>query len=163
MRLATFQFVTDLHQKYTAVFLGDQVLALLRGLVRIKLLKFLGGDEGDVVRKLFYCLRVLVPHLMLHVLDDLEDCANSLLKCLDRALFAGDNALPVPLVDVAGVQVVKLLVTADCVHVRVETFPWLEAILFECHTLPFCEGVNNLNRLSWDTGDVKRNRTLHTV
>ena len=100
---------------------------------------------------------------MLHVLDDLEDGLHGGFQGFDGALLFGDDLLPVPLVYVAGVEVVKLLIAADGVHVGVKAFARLKAVFLQCHTFPFCEGMYDLNGLSRDCSDVELDRTLYAV
>ena len=77
--LAAFQLVADLHEEHAAVLAADQILALLGRFVRISVLQFLGSDKVNVLGQVLGCLWVFVPHLVLHVLDDLEDLAHRLL------------------------------------------------------------------------------------
>ena len=78
MGLAAGQLIADLHQEDTAVLLGDQVLPLLGGLIRVLILQLLGGDEEDVLRQAPDGMGIFVPDLVLHVLDDLEEPADHL-------------------------------------------------------------------------------------
>ena len=39
-------------------------------------------------------------------------------------------------------DVVATVVTADCVHISVQSLTTLKAIFLQCHTLPFCKGVD---------------------
>ena len=109
------------------------------------------------------CLRIFVPDLVLHVLDNLEDSADDLVEIFAGALFARDYALPVPLVDVAGVKIVEILVPADRVHIRVQSFAGPEAIMSECPAFPFCERLDDLEGLARHSLDVEGDRPLDTV
>ena len=106
MRLTGGELITDLHKEYATVFFGYKVFALLRSLIRVAVCQFLGGDESDVLRQMLDCLRIFVPYLMLHMLDDLEDGLDGGLQGFNGAVFFGDDLLPVPLVYIAGVEVV---------------------------------------------------------
>ena len=106
MGLAAGQLVADLHEEDAAVLLGNQVFPLLGRLVGVEILKLLGGDEENVLRKVLYGLRIFVPHLMLHVLDNLKDFPHRVHQGVKGALLAGDDPLPVPLVHIAGVEIV---------------------------------------------------------
>ena len=128
MGLAAGQLVADLHQEDAAVLFADQILPLLGSLVGPPVFQFLSGHEGDVLGKMVDGFGVFVPHLMLHVLDDLENGAYRLLQGLPVPVFPADDLLPVPLVHVAGVKIVQLLVPPDGVHVGVKAFAYLKSI-----------------------------------
>ena len=59
-------------------------------------------------------------------------------------------------------KIVQLLITADCIHIRIETFTLMEAVNAKCHALPFCEGMNYHGIFSRIL-DVKAHRALNAV
>ena len=65
---------------------------------------------------------------MLHVLDDGVDALNGVLEHLKASVFLPKYALPVPLVHIEGVEIIRRLVAADCVHIGVEAFARLKVI-----------------------------------
>ena len=86
--------------KYTAVLMSKQILTFLRRLVGIHVKKLLRCDECDIARQLESSLRIFVPHLMLHMLDDSKYTAYGILEIIDGALFLEDDLLPVPLIHI---------------------------------------------------------------
>ena len=112
---------------------------------------------------MFRGIRIFVPDLMLHMLDDLKDCIHGLLQGFNGALFFGDDLFPVPLVYIAGVEIIQLLITADRVHIGVKTFARLKIILLQRHALPFCEGMDNLDGLAGHACKVELHRAFHAA
>ena len=84
-------------------------------------------------------LGILVPDFVLHMLDDLEDIADSLLKHFVRSFFFVDHHLPVPLVNIDGVQIVHQLIAADRIHIGIQAFMKIEAVFFQRISFPFGE------------------------
>ena len=128
MGLAAGQFVANLHQEHTAVLPGNQVFPCLRSVIRIQVLKLLAGDKVNIFGKMFDSLRVFIPHLMLHVLDNFEDLPHRILQGVQGALLLCNDTFPVPLVHITGVKVIQLLVPADGVHVGVKSLARLKAV-----------------------------------
>ena len=60
-------------------------------------------------------------------------------------------------------QVVKLLVAADGVHVRQKAVSGVEVVAAERHTLPLRERVDDLRALAADRRDIKADRALNAV
>ena len=77
---------------------------------------------------MFDSLRVFIPHLMLHVLDNFEDLPHRILQGVQGALLLCNDTFPVPLVHITGVKVIQLLVPADGVHVGVKSLARLKAV-----------------------------------
>ena len=65
---------------------------------------------------------------MLHMFDDLKDLTHCFHQGFSGALLLSDYLFPVPLIYIAGVQIVQLLVPADGVHVGIKAFPWLKSV-----------------------------------
>ena len=101
------------------MFTGDQVFPFFRGLIRIAFLQFLGSDKHDIFWQMFDCFRIFVPYLVLHMFDNFEDGAHGFFQGFRISLFFGDNFFPVPLVNVAGMEVIQFFVTPDCVHIGI--------------------------------------------
>ena len=163
MGFAAGELVADLHQEHTSVLLCNQVFPFLGSVVRIQVLQFLGGDEENVLGKMLDRFRIFVPHLVLHVLDDFENLADRVHQRIQAALLLCDHTFPVPLVHITGVQVIQLLIPADCVHVGVEAFTGLKAVLLKGHTFPFGKGVDNLQGLAGKPQHIKVHGPLRAV
>ena len=91
-----------------------------------------------------------------------DDAAHDVLQERDTALVRGDDAFPVPLVDVDGVEVVHLLVAADGVHIGIEPLAGGEAVGTEGEALPFGERVDDLGGFM-GLGDVEADGALDAV
>ena len=145
------------------MLLTDCVLALLRRLIRVHLKQCLGIDEVNIIRQLVDRIRILVPYLMLHVLDDTEDHTYRTLEGRGVPVLLVDDHLPVPLIDIATVQIIELLIATNRVHVGIETLARLEAVLLQCHSLPLRQRMHDLDRLIRPPWNIEADRTLITV
>ena len=94
--------------------------------------------------------------------DRIHDVADGLTQKIQRALFSGNNALPVPLVNIDAVQVVQLLITADGVHIGHKALTGAIAVLVQGIAFPFGKAVYDLGLLI-QAGNIERNGALHTV
>ena len=128
MGLAVRERAADALHKDSAALTRNRSFALLRGERRVALQKLFCVDEGDFPREAVAGIRVLVPDLMLHVLDNREDALYGVLEHFDASVLFANHALPVPLIHIAGVEVVRLFIAADGVHVCVEALARLEAV-----------------------------------
>ena len=163
MRLAITQLVPDpLNENCTKLF-ADLIFALFGSHVRIHLPEFLRIDEMDLVRQVINSLWKLIPHLMLHVLDDLENDPDSFFQEILISLVFGNDFLPVPLVNINAVKVIEFLIPADGVHICVEAFTRHKAVFAEGHSLPLRERLHNLQLISRDVQNVERHLALYSV
>ena len=128
MRFAVRECRTDLLHENRTALARNRIFALLRAELRVALQKLFGSDEGDFPREAVAGIRVLIPDLMLHVLDDGVDALHGVLEYLKASVFLPEHTFPVPLVHIEGVEVIRRLVAADCVHIGVEAFARLKAI-----------------------------------
>ena len=56
----------------------------------------------DSLLKVVDCVRVLIPDLVLHVLDNLKDGSDCLFQCFDGTILFCNDLFPIPLVYIAG-------------------------------------------------------------
>ena len=138
--------VPDTDHEYRALFPGDRVLAFARGLVGIAVQQFLRRDEEDLLREDLFNIIILDRHEFFGLLDRLIDAPDGLLQRFDRALLLGDDAFPVPLIDVDRMDVVGRFVAPDRVHVRVKPLVQRKSVLPERHALPFGERLHDFHR-----------------
>ena len=75
---------------------------------------------------------------------DLPDLADNAFQEAEIALFGGDDALPIPLIDVGAVIVIEEVIFADGAHVGAEAFARLHVELLQRHPLPLGRGLNDL-------------------
>ncbi len=135
----------DLHHKHTSQFLRDGVLPFLRRQVRIQVQQLFARHEVNHVRQVVHCLGILVPDLVFHVLDDLENRFHVLLQRGDIPFAPADDFLPVPLIHIRRVEIVQLLVLADRIHVRVQPFMQAESIAAQGCALPLRQRMHDLH------------------
>ena len=112
---------------------------------------------------MLYRLRIFIPHFMLHVLDHLKDGTHRVLQRLLGPLFFFYDLFPVPLVYIAGMQIIQLLVPADGIHIRIQPFPRQESVITKRHTFPLSKRLYYLHIFVPDSGNVEPDRTLHSV
>lgn len=73
-----------------------------------------------------------------------------------------DDLLPIPLIDVDGVQIIQLLVAADGVHVGVNALAGVDVVAIERHALPLGQRMDDL-RVGVRAGNIETDRALHAV
>ena len=100
---------------------------------------------------------------MLHVLDDTENHTYRTLECRGVPVLLIDDHLPVPLIDIAAVQIIELLIATNRVHVGIETLARLEAVLLQCHSLPLRQRMHDLDRLIRPPWNIEADRTLIAI
>ena len=145
------------------MLLSKGVFALLGGKPGVEVLQLLRRDKSHITVKMDVLqLRKLPAQLIRGRADCIHDVTDGLPQKIQRALFSGNNALPVPLVYIDAVQVVQLLITADGVHIGHKALTGAIAVLVQGIALPFGKAVNNLGLLI-QAGNIERNRALHTV
>ena len=139
VRLAIFQLVADLHNEYRLMLVNEEIFALVGSGVRIHILKLLSRDKRHVALELLRKLGEAHVKSVCRVADRSDNCADDEFQVIEIAVFLADYLLPVPLVNVNGVNVVKLLVATDRVHVGIKALTELETVFAQRLTLPFCE------------------------
>ena len=156
------QLSAYLHEENSAVLLGDKVLSLLGSLVRIHILKLLSSDEENLISYPVAEYRITVADLALCVYNSLYHVSYGILEVLLGALFTGDDLFPVPLVNEDRVGVIGIVITADSLHVGVDTLAGLVTVAVESHSLPFSQGLNDLGLAVYFL-DVEIDLALNTV
>ena len=163
MLFAAFQLAADLHNADRAVRAGNDVFALLGGLVGVEILQLLRCKEGHVTVQADDLQRGELPaQLVGRCAHSVHDIAHGFLQKFQRAVFLGDHALPVPLVNVDAVQIVQLLVAADGVHIGDQTLTGAVAVLVQGIALPLGKAVNDLGVVV-QAGDIELHGALHAV
>ena len=164
MGLAALQRGTDLHQEGGAVLLHEGILALLRGQVRVLVLQLLGGDEDHVGGVQGQVLQLREHGVQVHLsgADSRHDGAHHALQVGLIAILLPDDLFPVPLVHIHRVEVVQFLITADGVHVAVQTLAHTEAVVLQGLALPLGQRLHHLC-FGAAVLDVKGDLALHAV
>ena len=162
MRLAGFQLAADLHQEDRVVLAQDGVFALLRRLAGVHVLQLLRRDEEDLAVELRMQARERNAERIVRLADGADDVAHAALEVRLVAVLAGDDLLPVPLVDVNRVEVVHLFVAPDGVHIGEQALADVELVALEGQPLPLGERMDDL-RVDADIGNVERDGALDTV
>mmetsp|Transcript_25263 Transcript_25263/g.39835 ORF Transcript_25263/g.39835 Transcript_25263/m.39835 type:complete len:214 (-) Transcript_25263:259-900(-) len=116
MGLTVGHWVANANDEHSTMLLASFSLPLLGGKVGVLLLQLSGVNKGDVVRQDGGEASELL-YLALGPLDGSIDFRDDLLKLLHIAVLSPDDSLPVPLVNVHGVNGVDVFVGPNRVHV----------------------------------------------
>jgi len=164
VRLAGAQLAADALDEHGAVLFGERVFALLGRQIGVQIFQLLCGDEGDmaVQQRRIAQLGILAAHGQLRVADAGDDARHSLMQREEGARFRCDDLLPIPLIDVDGVQVIQLLVAADGVHVGVNALAGMDVVAVERHALPLGQRMNDL-RVCVRARNIESDRAFHAV
>ena len=84
------------------------------------------------------------------------------LEIVEVAVLARDDLFPVPLIDIDRMDVVKLFVAADGVHIGIQAVSDRKVVFFECQTLPFGKRMHHL-RVCSDGRHIKAHRAFVAV
>ena len=163
MLLAVGEFAADTHDEDGAILLADSVFALFRRKVGVHLQQLFGVYEIDVAREEGLDLWVGLAGQVLCSQYGRVDSAHDALEELDVTLLGHHDGFPVPLVNVEGVEVVKLFVGTNGVHVGIDAIAGLDIIVGKGESLPFGEGVNHLRFLVAQAFDGECYGALYTV
>ena len=120
-------------------------------------------DEVDFLRQLGHDLRELHVEFVLRDLDGLVDPPDGLFQESQVAVFRSDDLLPVPLVDIDGMDVVEVLVGPQGVHVGVDAATGPDAELGQLDAFPFGQGVNDFGFPLVHAPDREGDGALHAV
>jgi len=135
----------------------------LGGQVGVQVFQLLGGDKGWLTGQADgFQLRELPAQLVRSGANGIHNIAHGFLQKGQGAVLRGDDLLPVPLVYINAVQVVKLFVAADGVHVGHKALAGAEPILSKGIALPFGQAVHNFSALI-QAGYIKADGALHAV
>ena len=115
------------------------VFTLLGREVRIEVFKLLCRNKADVSAQSDRQLRILPFQEIERAAYSGHNALHGILQRIQRTLILINNLFPVPLIDIDGVQVIQILVTADGVHVGIEAFTQRESVIMQSLTLPFCQ------------------------
>ena len=117
VRLTGVQSAANAHDKRGWMLANKQIFSLLRRLGRVEVLQLLRGYKGNFATELGVELGIVPLELVERAADCLDNATGGVFQRVGVALILRDDALPVPLVHVNGVQVIGLFVTTNSVHV----------------------------------------------
>ena len=161
--LAGAELAADLHDAGGAVLLDEGLLTLgASGQVGVHILQCLGGDEGHFPAQVGVKLGIADLQPVVGVADGTDDGTDDELQVLGIAVVTGDDLLPVPLVDVDGVDIIQIFVSADGVHIGVQAAAHAEIVALQGHALPLRQGMDDLG-VGTHGGNVKGNGALVAV
>ena len=143
MWLAVAELAADADDEHRTLLTHDGIFALFGRERGVKLTQHFGMNKGDFGRQLRLELRKSLAHQIFGALHGGIDGADHLFEELDGAIFGTNHALPVPLIDVEGMDVAQLLVGADGVHVSVDAVAGLHVILGKGQALPLGQRVHH--------------------
>ena len=145
------------------VLLGKLLLPLHRCEVGIKLAGLLRVDEGYLLGQFLCACGIVFGNKECGSLDCLIDFSDNRLEEIEIPLPVRHHALPVPLVDVDGMDVVDLIVRTDGVHVGVKSRSGSESVVRQCHALPLCKALNDFHGGLPHIAHVETHRPLDAV
>ena len=147
------------------MFFQIRVLALLGSELRVHVLKLLCRDEAHTLfqPRQHRELRIDGLHGALGVADGSDNVHDGRFEVVQIPVFRQNDLLPVPLVDIDGVEVIQfVLVTADGIHVGIQALARPEVVALESHALPLGKALHNLgSRVG--VQDIEGDRALITV
>ena len=121
MGLAGGQFATDLQNAGGVMVFHIGFFPLRTGKIRVHILQLLGGDERNIPIQFHTQLGETDVEPVVGVADGPDDGPDNEFQIVQIPVFLGDDLFPVPLVHVYGVDVVQAFVSADGVHIGVQT------------------------------------------
>ena len=163
MRLTIRQLSADTYNKDGSIGLGNQILTLLYGLVRIHTQQLLGMDEVNLLGQERLQLTVAFTNEELRTQDRSIDSLYDILQALQCSVFLPDNSLPVPLIHIERMQVVQFLVSTDSIHISIDSVARLHIVFSQCQPFPFGQRMNHLGLLVSQILNRKGHRTLHAI
>mgnify|MGYP003303917133 CR=1 FL=1 len=144
VRLTVGKFATDADDEHGPVLLANQVLALLGGLVGVHLHEFLAMYEVYLLGQVRMQLGISLADVELGTQYGVVDTAHDVLQEIDVALFGRHGALPVPLVNIEGMEVVQFLVGTYGIHVGDDAIAGFHLVFRQGDALPLGQGVHHL-------------------
>ena len=108
-------------------------------------------------------LRIGLTSQILRPPDSCIDALHNVFEKSHRSVFPADDGLPVPLVHIERMQVVKLLISTDSIHVGIDAIARFYLILRQRESLPLGQRVNHLSLRISQILDGEGHSTLHTV
>ena len=141
---------------------ADGSLPLAGGQVGVHILQLLGGDEVHLTLQLAPQAGEGHVQGFRSLTDGTHDGTDAGLQVVDVPVLPGDDLFPVPLIHIDGVDVVYFLVTADGVHISIQTLALMEAVALQRQTFPLGQRVNHLT-VQTHIGNIKGHGALHAV
>ena len=129
MDAARAERAADLHDKDCAFFLCNVVFAFFRRAVRIHILKLLRGHKEDLLGENTGGECVVLCNVALCMTNGAVDAVHHALQRFHIALLAVNDALPIPLVNEHGVEIIGILVATDGVHIGIKALAVLKAVV----------------------------------
>lgn len=162
MDVARAELAADLHDKHCALVAGNFGLALLGSQVGIHILELLRGDERYLIGQELADEIIFLGDIGLRVAQAPVNRADGSLEGIDVALLGSYYLLPIPLINKDGVEIIRILVAAYGIHVRIETLAGLEAVIFEGAALPLRKRLDDFN-IAVHVFYIERNGALDAV
>ena len=157
------QCAADTDHENRTELLANRILALFGTQIREAAAKLLSMYEMDFIRKDRLDGRILLTNHVFSPEKSGIDPADNILQKRRGALTFIHDPFPVPLVHIQGVDVVKLLIGPDSVHVRVDPVSRFYVIFGKGKALPLGEGVNYLTDSSFHVLDRETHRSFNAV
>ena len=101
-------------------------------------------NESNLFRKEWLELRIGLASKVFCAKNGRIDPFHYILQKCKRTLLTGNHCFPVPLVNIERVEIVKLLVCSDGIHVGIYAISRIYLVFCKRHTLPLSQRMNNL-------------------
>jgi len=161
--LAVAQLSADTDHEYSSVLLADGILTLFRCFVGIHLQQFLGMYKVNLLWQEWLYLRISLAGKVFSTTNSGIYALYYILKECQSTVFLTNNGLPVPLINIQRVQVVKLLVGTNGVHISIDAISRLYLVFCQTQSLPFCKRVHHLGLGIAQILDREAHGALHTI
>ena len=159
------QSAADADDESGFVLFQECVFPFFRREIRPAVFELLRSDECDLALQLRHNLKLRIDraHGALRLAHSGSNVHNGCFQIINRAVLLLDHFLPVPLIDIDGVEIIEdILVASNGIHIRVKALAGIKTVYMQRHALPFCKRLHNLC-LSADVRNIKGNRTLVAV
>ncbi len=163
VRLSVAEVASDTDDEDGSIGSADGILALLWSEVGVHLEEFFGVDEMDVIGKEWLNLRIAFAYEVFGALYGVVDAAHHGLQITYIPVFGLHDALPIPLIDIEGMDVVKFFIATDGIHVGVESIAWLDVVLSEHDPFPLGKGMHYFRHLIIHILDREMYGTFHSA
>ena len=131
--------------------------------VRIQLAQFFGMDKVKFLGQARLDLRI---HLIYHIFGAHHGCIDTgyyLLEEFHIAVFGGNDAFPVPLVYIKGMQIAQFFIGTDGIHVCVDAISRFDMVFGKREAFPFGEGVHHFSFGVAQIFDRESHGTFHSI
>ena len=141
MAFAGTKYIANLHDEYSFVFFYNGVFSFLWCQVRISVFQFLRSDKCNFSAQFCFDARIFFLQHFQCVADADHNALYSEFQFLNIAFFRCDDFFPIPLVNINRMEIIQGFITANRIHIGIQTFAGTEVVTVKSHSFPFCQRV----------------------